>query len=433
MNINTLLLLFGLVAPISNTVLPLRRRTFPSLSSVTVANTGEGNFFDTDVMLGSSTFKLLVDTGSSDTWVVRTGYQCFDKQDNANLVSQETCNYGPGATYNPLTSSTFSQLKNQSFGASYGAGIALGIVGTEDVTLGGIMVRGQTIGVADRLTIHGDGYNNGILGLGYPLLTSAHPGTSGANDTISLLTNKVIYDPVLFRMHQQGLVPAWFSMAIERLPRGQTTGNGGVLGLGELPDVKTSGPFIAVPVEVTEALPLELTGGKRTITEWTLTVEAVTWRSANGSKTAAPTNTNTTHFQAIVDSGNYFNELPQETADRVNAEFRPPSFYDVATDSYPVACDAVPPPFGVTIAGTTFYQRSADMVFQSPDGTCVSTVKRSSRLGDIALSFLGDVFLHNVVAVFDFGKNEMRFAPRADGGGFTPKGPKKPCGSLTDS
>jgi hypothetical protein len=41
----------------------------------------------------------------------------------------------------------------------------------------------------------------------------------------------------------------------------------------------------------------------------------------------------------------------------------------------------------------------------------------------ISLAFLGDAFLKNVVAVFDFGKNEMRFAARNDSGTPTSNNP----------
>ncbi|KAI1425349.1 aspartic peptidase domain-containing protein [Xylaria sp. FL1777] len=293
---------------------------------------------------------------------------------------------------------------------TYGAGIALGIIGTEEVRLGDITVHHQLIGVADRISVPGDGVSSGILGLGYPLLTSAHPGNGVPNDTISLLTNKELYEPLLFQMHTQGLISAWFSLTLDRLPKGQSTGSGGVLGLGVLPDVKTSGPFVTVPVEPTDALPLELTGGN--ISEWTLAVEGVVW-SAGGSSRAVKTNT--TRFQAVVDCGNFFNQLPQEIADRVNADFIPPATYDSATDSYPVGCDAVPPSFGITIAGTTFSQSPDDMIFQLPNGTCVSNIKRGGAAEGIMLNFLGGAWLQNVVAVFDFGKDEMRFAQRAGG------------------
>ncbi|KAI0100975.1 acid protease [Nemania sp. FL0031] len=390
---------------------PPHRRGSSNLVPIVVKTSPEGNFFDAKVTLGDFVFDLLVDTGSSDLWVARAGFQCYDRANNTQLAPQELCNYEALAKYDPSVSSTFSKVENQTFGAHYGAGIALGVVGTEEAQLGGIIVRGQTIGVADRISIPSDGLYSGILGLGYPVLTSAHPGDSVANDTISLLTNKIPYEPLLFHMHDQGLVPAWFSLALARLPRGQTLGNGGFLGLGTLPGVETNGPFVTVPVELTEGIPVELTGGK--ISEWTLSVEGVVWGPGNSSITSK---TNTATFQAVVDCGNFFNQLPQKVADQVNAAFMPPAPYDAATDSYIVDCDAIPPSFGLKIAGTVFSQRPDDLIFQLPNGTCVSTIKRSATGESIALNFIGGAWLQNVVSVFDFGKNEMRFAPRADGG-----------------
>ncbi|KAI0407928.1 acid protease [Xylaria palmicola] len=390
------------------------RRGSANLVPITVKTSSEGNFFDAKVTLGDSVFELLVDTGSSDIWVARAGLQCYDRADDTQLAPQEACNYEDVAKYDPSASATFSKLKNQTFGANYGAGIALGVVGTEDAKLGDITVRGQTIGVVDRITIPSDGLYSGILGLGYPLLTSAHPGDSVANDTISLLTNKIPYDPLLFHMNSQGLVPAWFSLALARLPRGQPMGSGGFLGLGVLPGVDTNGPFVTVPVELTEGIPVELTGGK--ISEWTLSVEGVVWSPGNSSIAAK---TNTITFQAVVDCGNFFNQLPQEIADQANAAFTPPAAYDAAKDSYVVDCDAVPPSFGLKIGGTTFSQRPDDMIFQLPDGTCVSTIKRAAGAEGISLNFIGAAWLQSVVAVFDFGKNEMRFAPRADDGAMS--------------
>ncbi|KAI0429410.1 acid protease [Xylaria sp. FL1042] len=411
MRSNALLLFLGFMPSLSFCAPPPRHRELASLVPIVVKNSPEGNFFDVDVALGDSIFKLEVDTGSSDLWVARPGFQCFDRLNNSQLAPPEVCMYETVPKYDPTMSSTFTKLKNETFGVHYGAGIALGIVGTEEVKLGDFIVHHQPIGVADRITVPGDGISSGILGLGYPLLTSAHPGNSVPNDTISLLTNKVLYEPLLFRMHRQGLIPGWFSLALERLPKGQSAGSGGMMGLGVLPDVKTSGPFVTAPVEITEALPVELTGGK--ISEWTLTVQSVVWSAGTILRAIK---TDTKRFQAVVDSGNFFNQLPQKIADEINAEFIPPATYEAATDSYIVSCDAVPPSFGVTIAGRTLSQSPDDMIFQLPNGTCVSAIKRGSTAEGITLNFLGGGWLQNVVAVFDFGKDEMRFAQRADRG-----------------
>ena len=49
-----------------------------------------------------------------------------------------------------------------------------------------------------------------------------------------------------------------------------------------------------------------------------------------------------------------------------------------------------------------------DLILHNEDGTCLSGVA-DAGLGS---SILGDVFLRNVLAVFDVGAKEMRFAAR---------------------
>lgn len=381
-------------------------------------------FYDVQVTLGNQTFQLVADTGSSDTWAVHSGYKCLDAASNAELP-QEACEYS-NTTYH--ASSTFEQITNQTFGAQFGLGIVLGTMAYEDVTLAGITVHRQPIGIADRVTLSGDGTDSGILGLGYPILTSAHPGTKQQpNDT--LLLNKVPYDPVITRMYKQGSTAPWFSLALDRPPRNSTTGGpGGYFGLGALPPVKHSSVFAKAPVEITDAIPLAFTNDIRQITEWTLGIEAVTWGVRNGSLRA----TNTTRFQAVVDSGNYFNQIPQPMADEIHKAYNPPAVLDPLTSMYVVDCDAVTPILGFTIAGQTFYHLPEDLILKTVDGRCVSTIlPPAGGVGDLSLNFLGDVFMQNVVSVFDFGINEMRFAARADGGGVVYGNSSTPVPSPT--
>lgn len=391
----------------SGETMPLRRREGKS-NPAPMTGTEYGVIYDVDIQFGNQSFVLLVDTGSSDTWVVRTGFRCIDKADNAELPPED-CRYAN--TYN-LTD-TFTPVDNQTFGVQYGTGIAMGIVGHEDVTLAGITVRGQTVGIVDSITDVGDDLISGILGLGYPPLTSAHPGSNFDND--SLLLDRARYDPLHVTMHKRGLIEAWFSLAIERLDVDAATGPGGYLGLGELPPVSYDDHWAVAPVEVTEAIPLELTAGVREITFWTLTVEGVSWGPAGDAlDDDAGVSRNATAFQAVVDSGNPMNMFPPELASKINAAFDPAGKFDEETQTYVVECDARPPRVGVTIDGRTFWHRGEDLVIRQADGSCYSSLTPTGEGDGIQLNFLGDAFLKNVVAVFDFGKDEMRYAARLD-------------------
>jgi hypothetical protein len=398
-----LLLTFAIAsAELLSNILPLRRRA--SLLEPLTASFG-GFMFDVEVMFGNQTFQLLLDTGSSDVWVVATGYLCINATDNTELP-ESACNYGK--TYS--TSSTFVNISSETFGIEYGAGIAVGILGSEDVTLGGVTVKQQTVGIVQSATIPGSGIDSGILGLGYPSLTSGHAGTT-LNDTLSLLSNRTTYNPILTSMYKQGSIEPWFSIALERLDINSTTGAGGYLGLGKLPPVSLSSSFVVVPVEITESLPASFTNGTVEITEWTLGIEAVTW-GTDGNMTS-----NTSRFQAVVDTGNYFNVLPPDIVEQIHDSFEPPGKYDATTHQYVVDCDATVPKLGIQIGNQTFFHKPEDLVFHNPNGSCVTTLLPTVGGDGVMLNFLGDTFMKNVVSVFDFGVNEMRFAARTDGGG----------------
>ncbi|KAK1772083.1 aspartic peptidase domain-containing protein [Phialemonium atrogriseum] len=164
-----------------------------------MTGTEYGLIYDVEVQFGNQSFILLADTGSSDTWVVRAGFRCIDKADSSEL-KPEDCQYG--TTYDPPDN--LAPVDNQTFSLQYGTGIAMGVVGFKDVTLASITVHNQTVGVVDSTTDVGDGLISGIPGLGYPPLTSAHPGTNYPND--SLLLDRARYDLLVTTMLKRGLV-----------------------------------------------------------------------------------------------------------------------------------------------------------------------------------------------------------------------------------
>lgn len=401
MRLQTSVLSAALASTATSAILPLKRDD-GARNPVPLLSAQYGALFHAEVAIGDQPFTLLVDTGSSDVWVPTSDFQCV--VDDLE-VPQDECNLG--STYE--VPDDIEYVANQTFGVQYGTGIALGKVAKQDVTLGGITVTGQTVGIVDRTSEVYDGTYSGILGLGYKPLTSAHPGTSIGNNT--LLFNRAPYDPLFVSMYKQGSIEAWYSLAIDRVPQGQETGRGGWLGLGELPPVPHSDKWAVAPVEVTEGLPEELTGGVEEITLMTLSVDGLSWAYASNQSAE----TSSQSFQAVVDSGHNMNLIPTAEANAVNAAFDPPAILDKETELYMVDCDAKPPKFGITIGGATFWHEERDMIYEVGDGTCYSSVGATGEDEGLALNFLGDAFLKNVVAVFDFGKDEMRFAARKTG------------------
>lgn len=389
--------------------LPLNRRHATSSAQNRTAGliaTTYGSIFDVDVALGNETFKLLVDTGSSDLYVMKTGYKCINGTSNLELPEDE-CLYS-SKTYN--VSNEFPAITDETFGVKYGAGVASGVMVYEDVTLNGITAKRQKIGVADRSNPMGDGVNSGLLGLAYPALTSAHPGSNTSND--SYWFNRAVYSPLFNTMYEQGLVEPYFTLALAPTPKNESTSFGGYLTLGGLPPVPHDPNWSVVSVEILENIPVSFTSGKRVRSYWAIQISGATYGSASNTSLT----TNSTSFNAFLDSGNPQSFLPAAIVDPINALFSPPAKFSESLGSYIVDCAAKAPTFGLVIGNQTFFHNGADLIYEIGNGVCISALStaESVALDGIVLNILGVSFLKNVLAVHDFGHNEMRFSKRLD-------------------
>ncbi|KIW10896.1 hypothetical protein PV08_10195 [Exophiala spinifera] len=425
------LLLFS--STVSATHLALHRRASnsnnaPGKDASTLTSTLFNTVFDVHITIGSQIVPVLVDTGSSDTYVMRQSFTCINKTTNA-IIPRSSCLYGP-TLYDPGASQTYQAISNESFGVVYGAGIASGLMATETITLGDLTAHNVTVGVADTSTPMGDGLNVGLLGLAYPALTSAHPGPISNTPNDTFYANRLPYDPIVFTMRDQGLLESpIFSIALARTPQNDSTGFGGYLSLGRLPPVQHDAAFTTVPVEITSVIPLNATSGQRVRSYWTLSVSDVVVRNTsspsgvssllagttNASLADANTTTTNTSFQAFVDSGNDFTFLPGPAVSQISSLFSPPAVYDPTSQLYVVDCAAVAPQIGVTIGNDTFFHDGRDLIYQTgegADGLCVSSIASadSVAIGEISISILGVPFMKNVVSVFDIGNNVMIFA-----------------------
>lgn len=115
-----------------------------------------------------------------------------------------------------------------------------------------------------------------------------------------------------------------------------------------------------------------------------------------------------TDFPIIVDSGTTLIYLPTSLVESLLTLYDPPAFFSDKFGNDVVACDAKAPEFGVVIGGKTFYVNAADMILEPAlgDGLCLTGIAD----GGEGPFILGDTFLTNVIAVFDVGASEMKFA-----------------------
>lgn len=361
----------------------------------------EGAGYAVNIEFGGTTFEVILDTGSSDLWLAEQGVKCVD----VNMESQPvaTCGFGP------LASSTFQDgiIANENFNISYGDGEFLtGVLGYENIGVAGITVDRQEVALVTEAYWNGDNVTSGLIGFAYPTLTSAFEGTDPTVDNEN--TTVVPYNNWVFNAIDQGLIAPMFSLAIER----GTNGGGGQLALGGLPSVSFDHTFTSTPLEIIELTPhaAEATN----YSYYTITPDGFLLSGEEETYTGYRrfSEDPSTDFPVIVDSGTTLLYLPTELAEEINAAFDPPSVYIEEEGVFENYCDATPPTFAVRINGTDFYINSQDLLLtgelgEDPEtGGCITGVQPMD-----GIYILGDVFLKNVVAVFDIGASEMRFAP----------------------
>jgi hypothetical protein len=97
--------------------------------------------------------------------------------------------------------------------------------------------------MVDKASWNGGGITSGILGLAYPILTSAFTNTSKPAEHELGSQGHRPYDPIFTTMHKQGLTTPTFSVAVD--PHNGT----GWLAFGGLPPVDHDPEFAKTPIK----------------------------------------------------------------------------------------------------------------------------------------------------------------------------------------
>ncbi|KAF1925961.1 acid protease [Didymella exigua CBS 183.55] len=366
-----------------------------------------GRVYMTRVTLGDRVYSLVIDTGSSDTWAAQAGLVC--KNAAGQTVTTAACRFGP--LYNTTLSQSYKAYNpRQTFAVNYTSGEYLqGILATELLGLGDVgagyaprQIVNQTIGIVQQGYWDGDSTSSGLMGLAYTRLASG--------------SSSIGYEAVSFSLFDQAYYPPIFSLALNRtlvstVTKTQpSTAPGGVMAIGGLPDVS----YDTASWVQTSILPVSAS----VYTYYSIRIDGFRIIAPTGS-TVSPQNYAARGQNIIVDSGTTLIYFPDRVADYIASLFQPAATYNEDSRLYIVDCAAVAPRVGVTVAGTTYFISSDDLMNRGSGavggpgtgagtGQCVLAVQRTE--GGAAV--LGDSWLKNVLIVFDLGANKVRIARR---------------------
>ncbi|KAF9453070.1 endopeptidase [Macrolepiota fuliginosa MF-IS2] len=322
---------------------------------VPLSNFMNAQYF-TEIGLGNppQTFKVILDTGSSNLWVPSvkcTSIACFLH-----------------AKYDSSQSSTY-KANGSDFEIQYGSGSMKGFVSNDVLTIGDLNIRGQDFAEATQEPglAFAFGKFDGILGLGY--------------DTISV--NHIV--PPFYSMVNNGLLDEpVFSFRL-----GSSEDDGGEAIFGGVDNSAYNGKIHYVPI--------------RQKAYWEVELQKVGF----GDEILELENTG-----AAIDTGTSLIALPTDMAEMLNTQIGAKKSWN---GQYTVDCAKLPtlPDLTFWFGGRPFPLKASDYILEV-QGTCISAFTGLDiNLPWGSLWIIGDVFLRRYFTVYDLGRNAVGFADSA--------------------
>lgn len=235
-----------------------------------------------------------------------------------------------------------------------------GILGIDTVNLGGLVIKNQTIELAQKIAGNfKDGSLDGLIGLAFDTLTTVD-GVKTPVD--NLIAQKLIDKPIF---------GAYFGKASQ--------GGGGEYVFGGYNPDRIDGELTTIPVDSSLGV-------------YTVNVEALTV----GNKKV------TGSFNGILDTGTTLLLLPYSVARKVAAAY---GAIDVGQGVYVIDCN-VSKPLEFTLGGKQFYVPPDSLVWTKEQGQCIAGFGYT----DVPFAIIGDTFLKNNYVVFNQAVPEVQIA-----------------------
>ncbi|KAJ7258382.1 aspartic peptidase domain-containing protein [Mycena haematopus] len=320
--------------------------------------TNEDDTYVASTKVGTQTFELIVDTGSSNTWV------------------------GSGTKYTPGSTATNTK---KSFAVTYGSGSVSGTEFTDTVVIGGLTITKQSIG--DGTTSSGFEGVDGIIGFGPVDLTE--DTVSGSTTVPTVINNLATQGTISTQVLGVSFAPESGS---------DTDDTNGELTLGGTDSTKFSGSITFVTR--TTASPFN--------EFWGVVVSSITFNGASvGASASAIVDTGTTLI--FIPTAAY-NAFLKASGGKTDSSTGLASWTTLPTANFAFVIGGVS--FSLTPSQFTIPQAQlAD--FGLPTGKFFGWIADGGSVAADINFIIGQKFLENFYSVFDTTNNRVGFATRA--------------------
>ncbi|CCC69320.1 hypothetical protein NCAS_0C03300 [Naumovozyma castellii] len=343
--------------------------------------TNQQSFYSVEVDVGtpSQRVTVLLDTGSSDFWVMGSDNPyCSDDTSTTGIDCSE---FG---TFDSSSSSTFHN-NGTAFNIHYGDGsFALGTWGTDTVSIDDITLDALSLAVANS-----SNSSMGVIGLGLAGLETTY---SSSHAVKSGQTYQYANFPLALK--NAGIVAANAYSLYLNDPE-ETTGN---ILFGAVDHSLYSGQLYTIPL-----VNIYSGSGFKNAVEFDVTLNGIGIVDSSGSATTV----STTPIIALLDSGTTLTYFPTQYVSLLAAQLG--AQYSSSNGYYTISCDAMQDTTTKLVfdfGGFHINATLADFVVQSGTSTCfLSIIPQNS-----SSAILGDTFLNNAYVVYDLDNLEISMA-----------------------
>ncbi|KAF9532604.1 acid protease [Crepidotus variabilis] len=373
----------ALVNPISLQIRSLGRRTPADNQTVGAGVSGlapssDHQSYYTVIQLGDINFRVALDTGSSDLWI--TSSDCTTS--SCKKIPSYPLTYG-SPTFFPVNDN------QTAFSAHYAddTGVS-GFIARETVHIANFTLANQTFGMVTTSNVTFTDQISGILGLGFPRLSSIEKKLP---DSLPFFAN----------LAAQGLLEyPLFAFSITR-------NNTGTLTLGAVDAAVVSDPRAISWFPVAEFPPFGSEDNVSTYFEWAIPIALF---NVNG-KSFTPIPTYTSQAQnspsfALFDIGSPGIYGPLQDVSRIFDSIDGARLVD-PSGQWAVPCDTALP-MSFTFGTKTYVLQPTDYLIGPTSGSpnmCLSWPMASPPSPDGVDWQMGDAFMRTVYTIFNFGIN----------------------------